>query len=480
MSESGEKKDLGGLARSIDSLFGGREGSDAERSDTDEVAEGTKPDVETAEASWDGDEVRLERVDAVTEAVAPEPVAEVEGFEPTEIVDAPEPIGVRDTVEGAPVVGIGPEVHTGRDVDTRVERPPPVPEAPSASERSTSSDDEGRAAAPEAEGGAPATAPEEDPGPLVLAVESFLAGGGDDHRVRTLGEQAFEARRYNDVAVAVERLVLGATGPLADEAMELAEALIHPLVLSRIAQRLGYERAEEKRSAYHDICRRLGPRMAQVLRDEMAESPDRHARRAYFDALVAMWDMSRPVVEAMAEDDNRFLARNAIAILGEVGGEDAVPLVNGALANTDPRVRREALLALARLGVDDADDLVVGRLVDDTEESVRQAAVVAAGELRVERAVRPLVARLDESYEPDDVLPVLHALGQIADPGAVTSIEKHAVRDRFGPPRTDVRIAAYQALAHIGTPHARRLLNQALEDKDPGVRQAVKRLLKIR
>jgi HEAT repeat protein len=62
----------------------------------------------------------------------------------------------------------------------------------------------------------------------------------------------------------------------------------------------------------------------------------------------------------------------------------------------------------------------------------------------------------------------------------VPAIEKHAVRELFARPRTDVRIAAYQALGRMRTPHARRLLNQALSDKDPEVKAAAKGLLRIR
>lgn len=45
---------------------------------------------------------------------------------------------------------------------------------------------------------------------------------------------------------------------------------------------------------------------------------------------------------------------------------------------------------------------------------------------------------------------------------------------------TDVRIAAYRALHHIGTPHAKRLLNQAVDDKDPEVKASARELLGMR
>jgi HEAT repeat protein len=41
-----------------------------------------------------------------------------------------------------------------------------------------------------------------------------------------------------------------------------------------------------------------------------------------------------------------------------------------------------------------------------------------------------------------------------------------------------VRIAAYQALHRIGTPHARELIQAALSDKEPAVQAAVRRLVR--
>ena len=216
--------------------------------------------------------------------------------------------------------------------------------------------------------------------------------------------------------------------------------------------------------------------MAVAIRDDLAESTDRLARRIHFDALIQMGDASRDVIEGMAIDENRFLVRNAIAILGEIGGERAVELVTSALANPDARVRREALLSLAKLGDENVGQLVVGFL-DDTDSDVRMAAAVAAGELKVDRALRRLISLLDGSKDPDQCLPLIRSLGQLGDPGAVVSIEKHAVPSLFSKPRADVRINAYRALNAIGTPRARKLLNQAISDKDVEVRAAVKDLL---
>ncbi len=161
--------------------------------------------------------------------------------------------------------------------------------------------------------------------------------------------------------------------------------------------------------------------------------------------MVALGDEAMPVVQRMLEDERWFVVRNAVAILGEIGSERAVELVVSTLAHEDARVRREGTLALAKVGGEDAGMLVYG-MIEDPDPEVRLAAAMAAGELKVERALKPLLALLEEETDPDVVVGVLHALGQLGDPSAVNAIEKRAVASFFSRRPTAVRIAAYRAL----------------------------------
>lgn len=321
---------------------------------------------------------------------------------------------------------------------------------------------------------------ENAPTPIDLAVDALLAGDVTQvSEIERLAAELVERKEIEPIARSVARLVHASVTRPDTTLYDVAESLMSPVVLGRLARRIGTERDEARRRAYFSICTSIGRDMAEALRNELADSTDRLSRRIHYDALVAMGDESRSVIEEMIHDDNRFLVRNAVSILGDTGGENAVELVTSALANPDSRVRREALLSLAKLGDEEASELIPG-FFDDPDPGVRKAAVVAAGELRVERALRPLIALLDEAHEPDDVIPLLRALGQIGDPGAVVSIERHAVRPLFSKPRTAIRIAAHRALAPMGTPQARRLLQQALGDKDPEVKAAVKQVLHMR
>jgi hypothetical protein len=443
MPQSDDARELGGLARSIDALFSRPAPIRAPESETPEPAphetEVVAPSA-PAPSSVPADEVEVTPWES-PEAAGP---AEIDFV----LSEAHEAVGPTDTE----VVGWGA----------------PAPESEPASSTAAAF-------------GVPApdvAEPIPPPGDLGRAIESFLAGEpGAADEVRSLAEALRERLALDPLADAVERLVLAAGEPADPSILDLAREVIHPAVASRLVQRIGHEHDDEQKAEYTRICRRLGRVMAVAFRGALTDATDDGARRAYYDVLIAMGDVSRPIIEGMVDDENRFLVRNAVALLGEIGGKRAVELVTSALANTDSRVRREALLSLAKLGDESAGPLVLG-LLEDSDAGVRSAAAVAAGELRVERSVRRLLSMLEDETDPEAQVPLLRALGKLEDPGAVLAIEKHAVRTLFSKPRADVRIAAYQALHRIGTPHARELIQAALSDKEPAVQAAVRRLVR--
>jgi HEAT repeats len=320
-----------------------------------------------------------------------------------------------------------------------------------------------------------------DPQALKRAVDRFmladpLARDGMGRAVRDAAAALREANSLDALADAVERLARAGGDPPDEASVVMARALLTPGVASRVAARLGTARDPSRRAELVLICVRLGHEMALALADALSDTTDRFARRAYMDAVTAMGADGMRVAEEMVEDGRWFVVRNAVAILGEIGGDRAVELVTSSLAHKDPRVRREALLSLARIGGEDAGMLVYG-MIEDPDRDVRLAAAMAAGALKVERALRPLLALLEGEGDPDIVVAVLHALGQLGDPGATNAIEKRAMVSFFSRPPADVRIAAFRALHNIGTPRARGLLDAAADDKDPEVRTAVRHLL---
>ncbi len=343
---------------------------------------------------------------------------------------------------------------------------------------------------PAPESGALVEVPERQPRPdadaFAQTIDRFLTGDAatrdrEGPTIREMAAALEEAHALDTLADAVERLALHQEGDPGDETcLGLARSLVSPAVASRIAGRLAAEREESRRAVLLKACQRIGHEMGIAIADALSsEATDRHARRALVEALVALGQTGMSVVEQMMEDSRWFVVRNGVAVLGEVGGDRAVELITTSLAHPHPRVRREALLSLARVGGEDAGMFVSGT-IEDSDPGVRAAAAMAAGELKLERTVKPLLNLVEGESQEEVVIAALRALGQIGDPGAVNTIQKRAVRSLLSRPPTNVRIVAYRALHKIGTPHAKRLLEAATDDKDPEVKAAVRELMESR
>ena len=427
MSEADEKRELSGLARSIDALFSGSaRGGAATEQPIDEVRseDAFEPEWEAGGLAQPPTEQRIPAAD------------EPEGFGADEPMDRTAEEPASSALDDEPA-------------GFALAEPPPAAE----------------------------TSPHADPDDFERAIEDFLAG--ESGSVARLGDLAAELRErlaLDPLADAAERLAHAAGDPPDPTLVEMAVGIMNPAVASRIVQRIGHERDDFRKAEYATACQRLGEIMAKAFRGALTDTTDPEVRRTYQQMMVAMGGASRPIIEGMIDDENGLLVRSAVAMLGDIGGERAVELVVSALANPDARVRREALLSMAKLGDEESAPLVLASL-EDPDPDVRLAAAAAAGELEVDRALRPLLAMLEAEDDPDRLRPLIRALGQLGDPGAVPAIEKHAVRTMFSRPPTEVRVEAYRALHQIGTPHARELVQQALSDKDVGLRAAVRRVV---
>jgi len=331
--------------------------------------------------------------------------------------------------------------------------------------------------------------PEEGPtsqDPLEIARAYLESRGGDrgemEDRIRTGAQELSHARDLSGLTALVEVLLEGSEGEEGDgeesqvdgEAVGLAREFTTPAVASHIVARLGSTREEAERARLIRVTSRVGREGALALTDALGESRDRFQRRAYMGAMVALGPLGLEMAQGMVDDPRWFVVRNGIALLGELGGEDAVVHLTAALANEDSRVRRETVSSLAKVGGRDAEMLVLGML-EDADADVRAKSCRALGVLKPARGFKPLLGLLnDESL--DVQVECLQALGRIGDSGALPAIEKRAFGGILSRPPREVRIAAFRALAGIGTPGALRALRKGAKDPDDSVRTVVRAL----
>jgi HEAT repeat protein len=168
-----------------------------------------------------------------------------------------------------------------------------------------------------------------------------------------------------------------------------------------------------------------------------------------------MHDQLRAFLDAVVAGNDAQAEKRAVD-LHQVGDE-AIPALRHALADSDPDRRWWALRALAAVGTDAAIRLLIPAL-EDGDPDVRACAVVALSKLKPEEAIEPLVARLSDpsAYVGRLTADGLAQFGQPAVEALVKALEQGDTAARAG---------AARALSAIQPQEAIPALYQALDDR---------------
>ena len=291
-----------------------------------------------------------------------------------------------------------------------------------------------------------------------------------------------EARVLEQVAIAAVaqvHLVGSGGGRLAVE--RLLRRLQHRSSLELLAKRLPYV---YDRAGMLELLSRAGETGVDILVKQLMDCEDAAARRVYFDSIVQL-DMAGPALFDLLRDTRWFVVRNAIALLGEMGVEQADTAMLPLLQHTDERIRVAVARALVRIGTPKALQ-GLHAMIDDSSSEVRRIAAVSYGlSTGTTGMVRPPAARLsialDKETDEHVALEMLASLGTLGSADAVQRLLRIAMpQGQMGEhdqPRDPLlRIAALEALvkARGGAvmPHVEALTH----DPDPEVAQAAFRL----
>jgi HEAT repeat protein len=248
-------------------------------------------------------------------------------------------------------------------------------------------------------------------------------------------------------------------------------------VIEELVQRLGKARTEEERTGLRSTLLHVGADTVTPLVRELVAATDVSARRAYRDALVALDHVGVPLLEDMIGDERWFVVRNMVGILGEIRSADAVEHFRRTIEHSDARVRRETILALSKIGGEEAVPLLAKGL-NDREASLRGAAALGLGLTKLPVAVGPLLTRLPQENDPEVEVEVVRALGRVGDPRAVPVLAERASGGGFFS-RTPgaIRVEAVRALGEIGGEAAHAVLQRLLRERNAEVRDAALKAL---
>jgi len=253
--------------------------------------------------------------------------------------------------------------------------------------------------------------------------------------------------------------------------------LANPLILRQLAV-MRHRHADDDTIArrLQSVLYRFGTDGAEALLDEFANAPTLAARAALLEALRAM-RRTLDVLYEWVRDPEDHVVRDAVAVLGALGGEPAERLMAETLTHPDPRVRRAAVVALSASRDELALNLLGAALEDDSP--LVRARAVAALSARGAPALPRLLPLLSTESDTEVLYAIMHAVGTIGTPEGVQALINCAQGDSSNALRrnTTFRLQACAALVIARTPQAMAAVGMLREDRDRAVREGALRLV---
>ena len=176
--------------------------------------------------------------------------------------------------------------------------------------------------------------------------------------------------------------------------------------------------------------------------------------------------------------------RHIAQVLGRIGNPSAISALTPLLLHKDAGVRLDVVKALGEIGGDRACKAII-RALADAHLDVRCGAAVSLGHLRGNAAVTALLQAVrDDAFwrkPANEIVAYLNGVGDSRAPEAV-SVLRHLLEQRvlFANDRVEaVRYGAARALALIGTPEARAVLQSHVRSRDALTRIACQMAQKV-
>jgi hypothetical protein len=215
----------------------------------------------------------------------------------------------------------------------------------------------------------------------------------------------------------------------------------------------------------------------------LGELKNSKARRVFCDALAEIGKNAIELFTPFVDDRRWYLVRNIVYILGRIGKEQSLPYVQKAFNHEDIRVRREAIQALGLIGGQRAIGLLVKSLTDN-DVRIRCMAAINLGKGGKKAGLIPLleVVQSKDFYkrEPAEIRAFFNAIGMVGSNEAVPVLRQLLERKSwFGRGKTDeIRLGAASAMAMIGSPEARAILEEGKNSKDESLRDVCTQALR--
>jgi hypothetical protein len=259
-----------------------------------------------------------------------------------------------------------------------------------------------------------------------------------------------------------------------------AQELLQPISVSSIKDRLEQQDGEAA-ADFVGFARQLGDPAVDLFSVLVCEVEKPNLQKALTDALV---DLCREQPERLAPllDDKRwFVVRNAVQILGAIGGRPIVGLLQAVVQHPEPRVRLEVAAALRHVDPKAAQPLLV-RMLDGADTRMFCSILHQLSQARDPGISRMLLTRLVhpdfEKRPAEEKRSIYSAIASAGGDEVVPELEAELHKGSWFSRAHDAhRQAVARCIGRIGTPLARTALERGAQSKRPVVRKACEDVL---
>ncbi|MEQ1832199.1 MAG: HEAT repeat domain-containing protein [Candidatus Eisenbacteria bacterium] len=174
-------------------------------------------------------------------------------------------------------------------------------------------------------------------------------------------------------------------------------------------------------------------------------------------------------------DSRWHVVRNVVFVLGQIGGIDVIPHLAVAARHIDARVRRAAIHALGQVPLFQRRAVLLQQL-DQSDSRLLAAALTMLAREPDPKVSDAILAHLQaaefESRPEEQKIALLTAYADVAEERAIPALDEVLNRGGWFARRAPERTAAARALARLGTPVAKLVLEAGLRHRSEAVREA--------
>ena len=254
----------------------------------------------------------------------------------------------------------------------------------------------------------------------------------------------------------------------------LVEELFQPPALAAAVERLDQQDAATL-ATFVALARDLGDAGLDWLNLALAESQQRRTRRVLAEAIAQLCREQPERLAPWLADPRWYVVRNIVHILGWIGGDRTLGMLETAMRHPEPRVRQEVIAALGQADSERARTLLLGML-EGADPRTFCSVLHQLSLARDARTARALMTHLaDPAFEqrPLEVRrAVFSALAATGGDEILVELEQALYRGSWFSRSQDAqRLAIARCIARVGTPTAQAILERGARSRRAPVRK---------